>query len=147
MWLLMVLVKTIFQTKSKLNDNILLALELYWLTPIVSVFHSLWNLKLGCSQLLIFKSCSGFMKFYAFFVSAHSIEKSAFYRGADCISKLMETLRSWLKWVYSEKQTFRWLQISVADRQKYPSPMTINCCICGDSITIPACYSSLSFNW
>ena len=56
MWLLMVLVKTIFQTQSKLNDNILLALELYWLTPIVSVLHSLWNHKLGCSQLLIFKS-------------------------------------------------------------------------------------------
>ena len=76
------------------------------------------------------------MKFYAFFVSAHSIEKSAFYRGADCVSKLMETLRSWLKWVYSEKQTFRRLQISVTDRQKYQSPMTINCCICGDSITL-----------
>ena len=76
------------------------------------------------------------MKFYAFFVSAHSIEKSAFYRGADCISKLMETLRSWLKWGYSEKQTFRWLQISVADRQKYLSPMTIICCICGDSIIL-----------
>ena len=74
------------------------------------------------------------MKF--FFVSAHSIEKSAFSRGADCISKLTETLRSWLKWVYSEKQTFGWLQISVADRQKYLSPMTINCCICVDSITL-----------
>ena len=48
----------------------------------------------------------------------------------------METLRSWLKWVYSAKQTFRWLQISVADRQKYLSPMTINCCICGDSTTL-----------
>ena len=48
----------------------------------------------------------------------------------------METLRSWLKWVYSEKQTFRWLQISVADRQRNLSPMTINCCISGDSITL-----------
>ena len=48
----------------------------------------------------------------------------------------METLRSWLKWVYSEKQTFRRLPISVADRQKYLSPMTISCCICGDSITL-----------
>ena len=56
MWLLMVLVKTIFRTQSKLNDKILLALELYWLTPIVSVLHSLWNLKLGCFELLIFQS-------------------------------------------------------------------------------------------
>ena len=56
MWLLMVLVKTIFQTQSKLNDNILLALELYWLAPIICVLHSLWSLKLGCSQLLNFKS-------------------------------------------------------------------------------------------
>ena len=73
------------------------------------------------------------MKFYVFFASAHSIEKSAFYRGADCNSKLMETLRSWFKKVYSAKQTFRWFQISVADRQKYLSPMTIKCCKCGDS--------------
>ena len=79
------------------------------------------------------------MKFYAFFVSPHSIGKSAFYRVADCISKLMETLRSSLKWVYSAKQTFSWLQISVADRQKYLSPMTINCCICGDSFTLSEC--------
>ena len=48
----------------------------------------------------------------------------------------METLRSWLKWVYSAKQTFSGLQISVADRQRYLSPTTINCCICGDSITL-----------
>ena len=47
----------------------------------------------------------------------------------------METLHSWLKWVYCETQTFRWLQISAPDREKYLSPMTINCCICGDSIT------------
>ena len=78
----------------------------------------------------------GLWSFTLFFVPAHSIKKPAFYRGADCISKLMETLRSWLKWVYSVKQTFRWLQISVADRQKLLSSMTINCCICGDSITV-----------
>ena len=38
--------------------------------------------------------------------------------------------------VQRKAKTFRWLQISVADRQKYLSPMTINCCICGDSITL-----------
>ena len=64
------------------------------------------------------------------------MEKSAFYRGADCISKLMETLRSWLTCVYSAEQTYRWLQICVADHQKYLSPMTNNCRICGDSITL-----------
>ena len=76
------------------------------------------------------------MKFNAFFVSAHSFEKSAFYWGADCSSKLTETLRLRLKWVYSAKQTFRWLLISVADCQKYLSPVTINGFICADSITL-----------
>ena len=47
----------------------------------------------------------------------------------------METPRSWLKWMYSEKQTFSWVQISAADREKHLSPMTTNCCICGDSVT------------
>ena len=74
------------------------------------------------------------MKFYGISVSAHSIERSASYRGANCISKLMKTLRSWLKWVYSEKQTFRWLQISAFVRQRYLSPMTISYCICGESV-------------
>ena len=99
-------------------------------------FNSLSNPKHGFSELLFLKSIHGLVhsKFCANFVSAIPMEKPAYHRGADCISKLLQTLRSWLKCVYSEKQTFRCLQLSAADRQKQLSPITIICCISGDSV-------------
>ena len=38
--------------------------------------------------------------------------KSSFYRGQNCIDKLLSILREWTLWCYHEKQTFRWLRIS-----------------------------------
>ena len=131
MWLLMVLTKTIIPKPSKLTEKTLLASEPSLLTPIVSGFSSLSNPKHGLSEVLILKAMHvlGYSKFHAIFVLAHSIEKLEFYRGADCISKLMQTLSLWLKRLESEKQTFRWPQFPVANRQNYSSPKTVNCCI------------------
>ena len=36
--------------------------------------------------------------------SAHTIVKSALYRGMDCISTLLDTLRLWLKSAYDENK-------------------------------------------
>ena len=137
----MVKVETAIKPQLKLNANILPALELSWLTPIVSFFRSYRFLRFFHSVLNCFclrGACpvSCFMKnLTIFLVSANLIQKSEFYRGLDCIPKLMETLLSWLSWGYGQKQTFRWLQLSQAERQKFLSPLTVICCICGQYLT------------
>ena len=57
--------------------------------------------------------------------------KSSFYRGQNCIDKLLSVLREWTLWCYHEKQTFRWLRISKSEREKYLSGDSKICCICG----------------
>ena len=42
----------------------------------------------------------------------NSIVDEAFYRGEDCIEKLMETLRGWLTKAYVEKQKYRLLLVA-----------------------------------
>ena len=56
------------------------------------------------------------------------IEK--FYRGDDCISILMDALRSWVKWADKERQRYRYLSMSQSKRQKMIEDWTSPCCIC-----------------
>ena len=53
----------------------------------------------------------------------------------DCISKLLDTLRVWLKWAYKEKQKFRFLNITDDERTRLLSPIHIDCCICGETVS------------
>ena len=57
--------------------------------------------------------------------------KSAFYRGPDCIDRLMESLRDWLLWAYSQKQKHRILKISGVEREQLLTDPNSDCCICG----------------
>ena len=41
-----------------------------------------------------------------------NVQLKKFYRGEDCISVLMSTLRSWVKWADSERQRYRFLKMS-----------------------------------
>ena len=48
-----------------------------------------------------------------------ALVKSAFYRGPECIDRLMESLRDWLLWKYSQKH--RILKISRVEREQLMS--------------------------
>ena len=63
-----------------------------------------------------------------------SIAKSSFYKGKDCIERLMDTLRSWLSWTYLQKQKYRQLKLSQSEREQLMSTPEIECCICGAKV-------------
>ena len=60
-----------------------------------------------------------------------ALVKSAFYRGSDCIDRLMESSRDRLLWAYSQKQMQRILKISGVERAEMMSDPNLDCCICG----------------
>ena len=72
-------------------------------------------------------SCS-----FRVFVLANGIAKQSFYRGEDCIAKLLDTLRDWVLWCYNEKQVFRLLRIS--QQQRMLNVSTVLRCICGEDV-------------
>ena len=53
------------------------------------------------------------------------------YKGEDCISRLMDLLRSWSAWCYTEKRKFKQLKISTDDRDILMERDEIVCCLCG----------------
>ena len=63
-----------------------------------------------------------------------SIAKSSFYKGKNCIERLMDTLRSWLSWTYLQKQKHRQLKLSQSERKQLMSAHEIECCICGANV-------------
>lgn len=65
---------------------------------------------------------------------SNSLAETAFYKGENCIEHLMETLRRWLSWTYSEKQKHRFLNISKSERVQLLSGPSTNCCICGEDV-------------
>ena len=65
------------------------------------------------------------------FVSASGIVKQDFYRGLDCIDKLLDMLRDWLYWCYGEKQMFRRLVVSEQQRKRMLNVANVSCCLCG----------------
>ena len=65
------------------------------------------------------------------FVSASGIVKQGFYRGLDCIEKLLDMLRDWLFWCYGEKQMFRRLMVSEQQRKRMLNVANVSCCLCG----------------
>ena len=56
----------------------------------------------------------------------------SFYRGEDCIAKLLDTLRDWVSWCYNEKHAFRLLRVSQQQRMRNVS--TVLCCTCGKDV-------------
>ena len=64
-------------------------------------------------------------------VSASGIVKQGFYRGLDCIKKLLDMLRDWLFWCYVEKQMFRRLIVSEQQRKRMLNVANVSCCLCG----------------
>ena len=67
----------------------------------------------------------------------NSIVEVAFYRGENCIEKLMETLRGWLTWAYVEKQKYRFLNISKLEREQLMTDAATACCICSNNFADP----------
>ena len=72
------------------------------------------------------------------FISANGIAKQSFYRGEDCIDKLLDTLSDWLFCCYNEKQLFRRLRISTQQREQLLNMTNVLCCICGKDVETPA---------
>ena len=75
---------------------------------------------------------------FCIFISANGIAKQSFYRGEDCIEKLMDTLCDWLFWCYNEKQMFRRLRIPTQQRKQLLNMTNVLCCICGKGVETPA---------
>ena len=67
----------------------------------------------------------------------NSIVDEPFYRGEDCIEKLIETLRGWLTKAYVEKQKYRFLNISKLERAQLMTDAATACCICGNNFADP----------
>ena len=57
--------------------------------------------------------------------------KEQIYKGEDCISRLMDLLRSWSAWCYTEKRKFKQLKISTDDRNILMERDEFVCCLCG----------------
>ena len=57
------------------------------------------------------------------------VQLKKFYRGENCISVLMSTLRSWVKWADSERQRFRFLKMSKSGKRDFIENWTAPCCI------------------
>ena len=72
------------------------------------------------------------------FISANGIAKQSFYRGDDCIEKLLDTLRDWFFWCYKEKHLIRRLRISTQQREQLLNMTNVMCCICGKGVETPA---------
>ena len=67
----------------------------------------------------------------------NSVDRKSFYRGKDCISKLMNRLRKWLAWSDSEAQKNRKLSDVLSSQQHKQMTDTANgaeCCICGEVV-------------
>ena len=60
--------------------------------------------------------------------------KEQIYKGEDCISRLMDLLRSWSAWFYTEKRKFKQLKISTDDRNILMERDEIVCCLCGKKV-------------
>ena len=58
------------------------------------------------------------------------------YKGKDCITRLMDLLRSWLAWCYAEKRKFKQLKISTDDKNILMNKKEILCCLCGKSVEL-----------
>ena len=67
----------------------------------------------------------------------NSIVDEQFYRGEECIEKLIETLRGWLTKAYVEKQKYRFLNISKLEREQLMTDAATACCICGNNFADP----------
>ena len=52
------------------------------------------------------------------------------YRRDDCIAVLMNTLRSWVRWADTERQRYRFLQMSKTRKQELLQNWMEPCCIC-----------------
>ena len=74
---------------------------------------------------------------FCVFISANGIAKQSFYRGVDCIEKLLDTLRVWLFWCYNEKQLFRRLRISTQQREQLLNMTNVLFCVCGKDVETP----------
>ena len=74
-------------------------------------------------------SCS-----FPVFVLANGIAKRSFYRGKDCIARLLDTLHDWVLWCCNEKQAFRLLRISQQQRMRMLNVSTVLCCKCGKDV-------------
>ena len=68
------------------------------------------------------------------FISANGIAKQSFYRGEDCIGKLLDNLSDWLFWCYIEKQLFRRLRIPTQQREQLLNMTNLLCWICGKGV-------------
>ena len=58
------------------------------------------------------------------------------YKGKDCITRLMDLLRSSSAWCYAEKQKFKKLKISTNDRNILMNKQEILYCLCGKSVEL-----------
>ena len=57
--------------------------------------------------------------------------KEQIYKGEDCISRLMDLLRSWSDWCFTERRKFKQLKISTDDGNILKERDEIVCCLCG----------------
>ena len=71
-----------------------------------------------------------FLIFFQFSFSAGGVIKESFYRGPNCIEKLLSVLRDWCKWSYREKQKFKFLKMCKTQRKRLLSAPSAECCIC-----------------
>ena len=58
------------------------------------------------------------------------------YKGKDCITRLMDLLRSWSAWCYAEKRKIKQLKISTDDRNILMNKEEILCCLFGKSVEL-----------
>ena len=63
------------------------------------------------------------------------VKMEKFYRGDDCIAVLMNTLRSWVRWADTERQRFRFLNMSKTRKQEMLQNWMEPCCICHKSFS------------
>ena len=64
---------------------------------------------------------------------SNKVVEESFYRGEDCIEKLMNCLRKWNAWCYSERQRYRFLSdvlTKIQQEQFLSSTRGEKCCFC-----------------
>ena len=75
---------------------------------------------------------------FCVFVSADGIAKQRFYRGEECIEKLLDTLRGWLFCCYKEKILFIHFKTPTQQREQLLKMTNVLCCICGKGVETTA---------
>ena len=58
------------------------------------------------------------------------------YKGKDCITRLMDLLRSWSAWCYAEKRKFKQLKISTDDKKILTNKEEILCRLCAKNVEL-----------